>query len=536
MLASFVYALEPKISNFTMNPSDPDFGEEVMISFDLCIDEFTSKGMFVVAVSQYSSLQEFGTEGQVLVVSSAGVDVHILGDAMGSDFGYDGGAGPGTSDPKDCVPCAGGSATGWTKHFDFTITIPEQSRFNGCNITDLYIHVGTRNSMIDSSYWTALNATCQHYYHSWQIPVPAADYEIKKRADGFLNGDGSKLVYFVDYEYGNGQLTVTDQLPPDNVYRFLEAGPASYVTGAPSAGSTSGLITWTLPDMQGVPGKKQGELWFVVEQNGSLFNGMVINNTAAGAMPGIGNKDASVSITVGEPIIAVKKSQSVDNIYINETITYSLEYNINGLIMSAFRNFDNNAIGSYSVSPPSGWKFKPFSGNNGTWTVSDACTTGDRIITGDVEGTNLYPALLVDDGSGLDDSDQFCTGVIETEVYIDPGGYDGSDASVQIRVNDQTGVDAVSYALILSIDGYIGTADGHIAFQKCAFDTCDWPAASMSPDIRPNTWYKIKILADKNGDDYIFSAKVWEKGGPEPGSWSLTWSHAGGAVDFDYMC
>ncbi len=46
-----LFSGEPKINNLTMVPTNPNFGEEVTISFDLCINQYINPANIIIAVS-----------------------------------------------------------------------------------------------------------------------------------------------------------------------------------------------------------------------------------------------------------------------------------------------------------------------------------------------------------------------------------------------------------------------------------------------------------------------------------------------------
>ena len=76
-----------------------------------------------------------------------------------------------------------------------------------------------------------------------------------------------------------------------------------------------------------------------------------------------------------------------------------------------------------------------------------------------------YSGLLLDDGSSTNSSDQFCTGIIVSDLYINPGTFPGADAQIIIRSNGQQGANQRSLGIIASIDNF--PAPGYFFLQQC---------------------------------------------------------------------
>ncbi|MBP7792292.1 MAG: T9SS type A sorting domain-containing protein [Candidatus Goldbacteria bacterium] len=518
---------EPKIYNLTMTPSNPNFGEEVTISFDLCIGQYVNPANIVIAVSSFSNVLPFPTNGQVLVVSSWGVGVNTLGQS-GADAGYNGGSGPDWDGPFDCTDC-GGSASSASVHHSFKIKIPDANNFPGCDVKNLYLHVGAKNYYFGSTEWAGLNGNCNLSTLSWTIPVPPADFTIHKKAEGVAQNDGDLILYTIDYTYGNGRLTITDNLPAGNVVRFVKAGPGIPVlTSAPSAGDTSGPITWTFPDRTGIAGIASGSVWFLVSLvNPPATPGTKITNVAQGNMPSSGTKTSSVDVTVGQAAMTIKKYQNEDSLSVGQTITYTLEYEINGSNMKSYNSFDelttgtrygdagewDSSVGPGNGSPPPGFISIPYGTDEGVWEVVEPCGSGDKYLRGSASANQHYPGLLL---AGPDNN--FCTGQIVTDVMIEPAGYEGSDVQIIIRHNGMSGSNSYSIGLILSIDN----TPGKLSFQKVAAGGIPtWHVPNNTVDIVGYKWYRVRVDVQQTGAYYTLKARVWPKGDPEPNVWHL---------------
>ena len=521
-----LFSGEPRIYNLTMIPSNPNFGDEVTISFDLCINQYVNPANIIIAVSSFSNVLPFPTNGQVLVVSSWGVGVNTLGQS-GIDAGYNGGSGPGWSGPFDCSDCSA-NASSASVHHSFKVKIPPANNFPGCDVKNLYLHVGAKNNYFDSTVWAALNGQCNLSTLSWSIPVPSPTFSVYKKAEGVAQNDGDLILYTIDYTYGNGQLTITDNLPAGGVFRFVKAGPgAPVLTASPSVGATSGTISWTFPDRTGISGIASGSVWFLVSLvNPPATPGTVISNTAQGNMPVVGTKTSSVDITVGQAAMTIKKYQSENNLNMGQTITYTLEYEINGSNMKSYNSFDelvtgtrygdsgewDSSVGPGNGSPPPGWLSIPYGTDEGVWEVVEPCGSGDKYLRGSASANQHYPGLLL---AGANNT--FCTGQIVADAMIEPAGYEGSDAQIIIRHNGLSGSGSYSIGLILSIDN----TPGRFSFQKVSGGTPTWPTSTNSVDIFGYKWYRVRVDVQQTGSFYTLKARVWPKGDPEPNVWHL---------------
>lgn len=541
IITSSLFAGLPRIVSVVMNPPAPSFGDAVSVEVTYCHSVYQSADINI-AFSSNPLFTAPGTGGQVFVVSSEGVDYKISypeDNRMGYNLYTGSGALPGT-----CTTCDAGEINGRLMTQIFNLHVPSASDFPGCDITTLYLHVGMKDQMYRGD-WTMISPCQKNSANTWSIPLFTPDFTMRKRVEGIANEPNDLVLYSIDYEYMNGSLSITDTIPGSGRYSLVDAGPGSMITSSPAPGQTSGTIVWNLPDRTGERGSNVGSVWMLLKLNKPpAANGDLLINTATGTMPGVGSKTASANLTVGQPAMSVTKYQSDDRISYGMNITYALEYRINGSQLKIWRSFDNN-MGVYNCATgaPSGWRFMPFNGDCGTWTIADPCGTGDAYITGDVNGTGKYPGLLVDDGDPADLSDQFCTGIIVSDVMIDPGGYEGADAQIIVRSNGQTGAAARSIALILSIDNTPpGTSGGYIVFQTVNGAAVNWYGGTPNnpAGVVGQKWFRVRIEVTNSGADQVYRAKVWPKGDPEPtfqnGVNGTQWTFTGANTSADFRC
>ena len=467
------------------------------------------------------------------------MNVKTLGpeSSSGNDYGYNIGSGPDWADPKDCTDC--GAKAGWTRTFEYDLTMPSAEEFSGCNTTDLFLHIVLHQNPLNKDGWAKTDA-CHTLSHPFSIPVSPPYLSIHKSAEGVAQDDGDYVMYSISYRYANGgPVVITDNLPAGNVFRYVKAGPSMVLTGQPSVGATSGTLTWTLPDKTGQPGYMEGTVWFLVELNGDLGPGIRIDNTANVSMnspSGVLNDTSAAAITTGQAAMRLQKSQSASMLNYGDTVTYYLNWEINGMVLKNVQNFDELTAGTiYNASPPPGWKFLPHAGMNGVWEIIDECGTGDNYIRGNPETTPHYPAMLLEDGDPGNDSDQFCSGMIVSDFKIDDEGYSGADALIIIRSNGQTDENSRMIGILASIDP--NPAPGYFMVQQCSGATCSWGPGGMPAmgDVYARQWYRVRINVEDAGATQRIQAKIWPRGDPEPTGWDINTTIAG-LYNADWDC
>ncbi|MBP7791709.1 MAG: hypothetical protein KA120_01460 [Candidatus Goldbacteria bacterium] len=541
----YVFAGLPRIVSVTMNPPTPNFGDMVSVTVTYCHSVYQQADI-VIAVSNSATRLAPGSGGQIFLVSVDGIDFKTAYPSQ-NRIGYNVYSGTGAS-PGTCTTCDAGETNGNLVTRTFNVHIPEQGDFPGCNVTNLYLQVGMKDQLYRGD-WVGLSACQTNNSVTWQIPIFPRNFTIHKRVEGIADENGDLILYLIDYEYANGPITITENIPGGGRLELVEAGPSSKIISQPPAGSTSGTVSWSLTDRTNVRGSAVGSVWMLLRLlKPPATNEDVITNIATGSMPTLSDKTSSTDIVVGQPVMSVRKYQSDDFLSYGMSITYALEYRISGSVLKIFRSFDNT-IGTFTqaTGAPSGWRFQPFNSSPmeyGTWTISDPCATGDAYVTGDATGNAKYPALLVDDGSASNNSDQFCTGIIMSDVMIDTGGYEGADAQIVIRSNGQQGSAGRSVSLILSVDNTpLGNSGGYIVFQLSeGSSTPTWYAgtANNPAGIVGFKWFRVRIEVTQSGNNYVYTAKVWPKGDPEPtfinGVNGTTWTQIGAAADASWRC
>ncbi|HRU40312.1 MAG TPA: hypothetical protein P5511_10580, partial [Candidatus Goldiibacteriota bacterium] len=201
--------------------------------------------------------------------------------------------------------------------------------------------------------------------------------------------------------------------------------------------------------------------------------------------------------------------------------------------MKSYRSFDDTPANTYTYpNPVPGWKYVT-AGQPGNWTVGDPCSTGDSYITGSWS-SEVYPQILLDDV--VPANVQLCTGIVMADVMIDPGGYEGSDAMVVLRSNGN-GASSNTYGLLLSVDN--APLNGYVGIQKCSGASCNWYNGGVTANVAGvvnNKWLRTKTQMTQVGNNYVFQAKVWPKGDPEPGTWTMTWTDVGAGSDPSWRC
>jgi len=536
--AASAFGAYPAVTSVTMSPPNPNFGDAVTITVQFCAKDGGGSNYIAIAISNNANREATGTGGQVFVVDSNGLDSDIVNEA--NNFAY---TLPAVTSGTACTNC--GPASSYMGTASFTVNVPNSNMFPGCNVSNLYVHVVMKDSNMGTSEWTSLPACASNdsFPVSWAIPLLSPSFDLHKRVEGVIQAQNDLVLFSIDYDYANGPLTISDPLPGGGNLSLVSAGPTEFITTNPGTGASSGTLVWTLPDRTGQLGSATGTVWLLMQWNNpTVPSNTVITNTATGTMNS-NVQQASTNITTDQPAMNVIKSASSPQVNLGNNITYYLSYDINGDKLQDYRPFDDNATGAYSPTGPStdvpaGWEAIPDgngSGQYGTWTISDACNTGDHIITGSVSSSAKYPALLLNDPGGNTDNVQMCTGIVESDIMINPGSYPGSDALVILRSNGLSGANGYAYSLLLSID--TAPANAYLSIQKCGGGTCSWNYdTSPAIQIVGNKWYRTKTWLTQSGNNYVFQSKVWPVGDPEPGSYQLTWTDTNAVTNANWNC
>jgi uncharacterized repeat protein (TIGR01451 family) len=532
LIFSFTIMADAHVISVTMNPPNPQFGDQVQITVNYCSQLYNDE-YIAIAISSAATKQnaDLSGVGQVFVVSVQGIDVATSQPAPspGGVIGWLANANPngGTS---NCTECSANQGKLFTQVYN--VHIPPASYFPGCNNTLLHLFVGMKDANLNSGDWAGRPAcSCEPSPISWTIGTLPKGFNISSSTEGVLQTQNDLVLYSIDFSYWNGPITITDSIPGAGQLTLVSFGPSSIAGGAvtgPAIGSTTGSFIWTLPDRTGLPGMASGTVWMLYSNNQNPpIPGTHYSNSAQGVMAGTATQNSSATNTVGQAAISIQKSQNESNPNYGDNITYYLSYNVNGDALVGYQPFDDITAGTYGNdgTPPSGtaipgWSFVPQANTNGSWIISDQCNTGDKIITGHATAGNSYPQILF---NNIINPNNMCAGILETDVYIDPGGYEGADAMVIIRSDGQANRN--EYSLGLSVDSFIGTnSSGHVGFQRCnAAEGCEWPLSNNCCIITSDKWYRVKIQIDP-ANQYHFSAKVWARGDPEPSVWGIDWT------------
>jgi uncharacterized repeat protein (TIGR01451 family) len=514
-----VFAGEPRITSVTMNPASPGYGDLVTINVTACVDKNSSNYIDLV-ISNSGARKTPGSAGQVYMVSIDGVNVpRVNPNVAGAEIGYLFAA----SNPaavNDCTDCSGDTES-YTITKQYVINMPASTFFGSCGETgQLYLHAAMKSMYLGKGDWMGISAVCPSYTVSagWAQPIPVQNFTVAKSVEGTLQAAGDMLLYKVDYTYQNGSgFRIVDNIPAG--FTVVSYGPTTMPGGTVTAGNP---IIWNFPSMTGLPGQKSGTVWMLLQWDGAGAG--PFTNTATGSWAGAGAVNTSVTTVAGAAALKITKTQSKDQLLLNETMTYYMSYEISGYALKSFSAFDD-ATGVYSGgSAPPGWKSISESGTHGTWTAEDPCNTGNKYITG---SSTQYPGLALDDGNTTNASDQFCDGMIVSDFMIGASTtFPGADAQIIFRSNGLTGTAGVAYGILASIDS--APSPGYLMFQKC-MGGCSYPAGGM-PSIGAvvaGKWYRMRINVTNVGTTgQTVQARVWARGDPEPSTWDINYTDA----------
>ena len=517
ILPILVMADDPKIVSVSMIPANPQFGDYVQITVTMCCPNYNTSQM-MIAFSTFNTIQPTGTGGQVFVVDATGVDVKNVNETNSGATSYQFAAANGLNN-GNCTDCGGGTTSTLITQV-FNVHVPNASYFASCNPTSLYLVVGAKSSYMGAGDWAALPATCQTSFTSFPIVAPPKAFQITKSYQGELQQAGDEVLFSIAYNYANGAgFQISDPIPAG--FTVLSYGPTVIPGGSVTTGGT---YTWKFPDRTSQAGVGSGTVWVLCQVTGTPSGSYT--NTATGSWAGANPQTSSVTVTTGQAAISITKNESATSILANgpDDLTYTLSYNINGMQLKNFQSFDNATTGTYCPSgctnsgPPTGWQFLPSNGNYGTWTVADPCNTGGHYITG---ASSSYPGLLLNDG-GSHTTDQFCTGQIVTDFFINPGTFPGADAQVIIRNNTQSGAAGYSLGIVASIDNQ----PGYLALQLVSAGGNPTYDQTVTPGVGPvsaSKWYTMRIQASGPDGDHI-QARIWARGDPEPSYWDIDYT------------
>ncbi|HPI02274.1 MAG TPA: hypothetical protein PKZ78_00415 [Candidatus Goldiibacteriota bacterium] len=517
------FATGPKIISAVMDPPNPKFGQLVTVTVEFCANKYSTTGLNIAVSSLPSKLPE-GTTGQIFVVSTLGVDVHSENPNPYGDIHFIASAADAAA-VDNCADC-GGDTNSRTVTKQFVFHIPDISKFPGCELSTLYLHVGVNDWFIRSTDWVSL-LSCSAVSLPWAIPNPGQTLELKNtRTEGapILNDD--LMLFITDYKYTGGTLKINSELPAGGKLEVVSCGPSEFVTVSPTAGATAGVFTWVMTDRMGMPALASGNVWFTAKLKKPPAVDDDVINVPFNASVGSITKTAKTSFMVNQSQVFIKTSQNKSSANLGDTVTYTIEYAVTGSGLKSVNLFDNLADGTYNYPTAiPGWEYLRSNSLYGTWTVTNPCSSCNKYISGS-SGSSTYPSLILDDV--IPANAEFCTGTIYSDVMINPGSYPGADAKVIIRSNELEDTLNKNYSLVLSVDNTIGYATGYVAFQKYANNNTSEFAASSAIQIKPLVWYRTKIEAVS---DYQFRAKVWAKGEPEPSAWTLSATDTMGLSD-----
>jgi len=520
MLSLSSYNFADSIQNLQVSPSTVSPGQNITITFQFMGTNTGCKTAYFAGISNQSTLQNDGTAGQLLLVSEAGMDVVNNSVNGGRTSQCNGDNNWHNNTDASCGMEPGGAP--------IYMTVPTTWTTPGT----YYALVAVRSCNLYANPGLAIDTQASVPFTLFVPPPPQDSIAVTKTAEGTLALPGDLVLYSIDYQYGNNTTapTITDSIPVPTTgsFAFVSAGP-SPVGGnitTPAVGATSGTVTWTFPTSTYMT---SGTVWMLLSMTSAINSGTVITNTATGTSGP--NVSTSVTSTTVESVsMSLIKTSSLNGSLPNslpDTVTYTLNYNINegDYSLEAVRTFDDIATGTYSATPPNGWEFLPNNGTNGTWVVSSPNNNGDNIITGNVPASGDYPALLLDN-PGNTDTVQFCDGIIESDVYINEGNYNGSDALVIIRSNGMQGNGQYAYGLLLSVD----TSPAYLSIQKNdGANGPSWNAGTNALTINNLQWYRVKIYVTNNG--FTFNAYVWQLPGTQPALPTISWTDTPSAAD-----
>ena len=488
--------------------SSPAPGSVVAVTVSYCEGTFKTPHFMVGLNPSSTAMQTCPTVNQTLLVDST----------TGSN-----GTSPvnsTTNDPNDTGGGWTGVAVGATASCPATqvwnVTIPMTLSSGSYNLfvaeNDFYI--GCSGTGFTSSTYIPIT-----------VPYPPANISLTEIADGSTANPGDLVLFRIDYNYVNtGPVTIMDTFP--NLFVSLAGVSGNISPGGTLSGNT---ITWILPST--LPAVS-GEVWFLTQVNAGVSAGTVITNSSTAYSTSAGTVFSNqVQVNVGSGGFQLVKSESAATLPSGATVTYTLNYQVNGESLQEADSYSNDLV-STANNAIVGWdgttnyNYTPKGSSLGFSVQTDA--SGNHYlqacaasVCNSSSTVPDYPTLL-----RKTPAVNLCNNfMVEGDMQIPPGSAPGADATMIIADNVAAPNVNDAYMIGMSLDN----GPGNFFLQKnnsaVAGGTVNFPAtlpnASIGTVITAGVWYTVKVLVNYVGTSLQFQAKIWPRGTAEPTAWSM---------------
>lgn len=448
------------ISNVTISPTNPSPGQTITVTWTYNVDSSFNNPHALIVISNTSTLQSAGTANQYIV----------LGDGCVPTTQVSGGCAIGNNVPAGAVT------------YSTTVTVPS-------TLTPgftYYVIVGMKDYNV---YMNPSVSVDSQNFASFTIPLPPPYITLNKVAQGSTANPGGEVLFTINYGASNvHNVQITDAVDPNfTILQVFNVGTA--------AGQN---ITWNLGN---ISSPVTGFVSFLAQVSASATSGQEFANTANATSTEVNAASNTAMVGVSIPVLTITKS-APPTVTTGAPITYVLNYNNSGLALEEFENFDNGVIPPTWTSTGCAW-----SAASGYLQETQSCAT-----------CTTYPYLQDSSMAPI------LNGVYVVDMMVDSNDCNNFDAVFNFNITVSGGVTTV-YQIRLS-----GQKGGNSASSNVlAYDIGGGNIAFKSPPNMGNVlegtpanpvWYTVKVQVCSGQ----VLAKVWPKGGLEPGAWDINYT------------
>ena len=506
--APFLAQAQVSLVSLSISNSNPAPGSVVAVTVVYC-DQNPRTPFWLVALNPGStSIQSCPTANQ-----------HLLVDGNTAPTGVSA-----VSSNQDDASDTSGSGNGWAG-----VPVPSAST---CNFTQVFnvtipstLGSGSYNLIVKTNdYFVQCTSAGVQLSTTITVPLPPPGISLVKTADGSTANPGDLVLFHLDYNYVNtGPVTITDNIPANTT---LASGSGAMSPGGTLNGST---ITWILP---ATSGPQSGEVWFLTKVNGGTPAGTVITNAAQAGSANAGPVVSNVAqVNVGVGGFTLFKSVSNAAPSMGGTVTYALNYQVSGESLQSSDSFQNETAGTSNNSiqgyDGTGYTFTSPSGQGGFSVQTDS--QGNNYLQACASNTcnsgttvNSFPTLLRNGPSV-----NLCSNyMVEGDLQIPASAAPGADATMVLADNLSAPNVNDAYMVGMSLD--CGPGNFYLQKNNSTLSSVTFPStlcnSSLGITITAGVWYTVKVLISYSGTSLTFNAKIWPRGTPEPGAWSINYT------------
>ncbi|HEY5039985.1 MAG TPA: hypothetical protein VIJ93_13025, partial [bacterium] len=509
LFGSSAFAQE-QFNGVFLSDNNPQVGETIAVTVNWCDFTRFNSPFFLAALSTATTLQNCPANYQNYFVDANGVtninDTGLSGAING--FQYPTASAAGVTD------CSGGA----NRQVVWYLTIPSSlyGPFPGNQVLPggvFYIDIGAKRDSLSC----ASDAGITQISLPITIFVGTPRFSITKTAEDNAAAPNDLILFKMDYSFVNtNNFTIRDTVPANTT--LVSVGPPGVASEAVSGATAGSGVTWTLGS---TVAEKDGQVWMLVRVNAGTPSGTNISNTAIGNSTEVGTQNSNTATSTVGGGGQILKSESTTSATAGQVVTYTLDWNVDGVSLQFYDSYDNNAVGTANSS---------IVGFDGTGYTASAA--GFTIVQGP-DGNNYIKApissgfpTLLRNGPSVSICGNY---MVEGDMRIPGSASVGSDAHMVIALNTVT---CDSYMVAISKDTNpanfflqkkIGCGGGGPTYLPPA-PINNGNVALQGVSIVEDQWYTVKTLVIQSGANLIISSKIWIRGTAEPPNWTFTYT------------